>query len=114
MQIKYLSFLLIYIYTYIFIHIQLFYFYIYKDDCKQHSYMHIYKHIYIQIFTSYHIYLGAMIYAMVDIAHTVFREANSTVLKTIAKDGTIVAVEVYIDVYTCMYINVSGKHFRKQ
>ena len=36
---------------------------------------------------------GEMIYAMIDVAHTVFRDTAHPVMKTIAKDGTIMATE---------------------
>lgn len=36
---------------------------------------------------------GEMIYAMIDVAHTIFRDTAHPVMKTIAKDGTIVATE---------------------
>ena len=36
---------------------------------------------------------GEMIYAMIDVAHTIFRDIAHPVMKTIAKDGTIMATE---------------------
>ena len=36
---------------------------------------------------------GDMIYAMIDVEHTIFRDTAHPIMKTIAKDGTIVATE---------------------
>lgn len=36
---------------------------------------------------------GTMIYAMIDVAHTIFCDTAHPIMKTIAKDGTIVATE---------------------
>lgn len=36
---------------------------------------------------------GTMIYAMIDVAHTIFCDVAHPIMKTIAKDGTIVATE---------------------